>query len=143
MTWTAPEGWVSAGNSSMRLASFQVPAGGEGSECYVMVLGGQAGGVVNNVNRWRGQIGLPVLSDAEILASGKKLTGRLGPFQVFRLENPAAPERALLAAILPLQGETAFVKLNAPIDKLDAVEDAFSQFSASLGFGDSQATSGD
>ncbi len=137
LSWTAPEGWVPTSATPMKLAAFAVPQAGE---CYLMILGGEGGGLVGNVNRWRGQIGLPAQSSAEIKASAKQLKGRLGPFLAFRIENPAHPERAILAAILPLKDRTAFVKLNTPAHRLDAVEGAFDAFCSSIGPADSNAS---
>ncbi len=74
--WTTPPGWTEAATTSMRLANFH-PAGDPKAECYLTLLGGDAGGLAANVNRWRGQLALPSLDQAAIDALPKaQLLGR-------------------------------------------------------------------
>jgi len=70
LAWQAPDGWVDARTKGLQLANFRVGPAGE-AECYVTVLGGTAGGVAMNVNRWRAQLGLPEASEEEIAALPK------------------------------------------------------------------------
>ncbi len=132
--WTTPEHWESSPGSSMRLASFSVPVEGGGSgDCSIIVLAGNGGGLVNNVNRWRNQLGLPPESEAQILANSRARNGRLGEFRTFRLENPDAPDRGFLVAILPHAGRTLFVKLAAPSGALETLEPDFLALCTSVG----------
>ena len=65
-TWKAPEGWVEApGNSQMRVVTYRFGANGEG-ECYIASLPGQAGGRLENFNRWLAQMGEPPLKETEL-----------------------------------------------------------------------------
>ena len=58
--WNTPEGWTEVPPSSMRYASFSAPDGGGGKiDISVVTFGGDGGSDADNVNRWRGQIGLP------------------------------------------------------------------------------------
>jgi hypothetical protein len=51
--WTAPSNWKSEGDRPMRLATYQVP---EGGECAVYYFGqGQGGSAEANIDRWKGQ----------------------------------------------------------------------------------------
>ena len=43
LSWTLPEGWKAQPGRRMREASFVAP-GAAGSECYIIILGGRAGG---------------------------------------------------------------------------------------------------
>ncbi len=63
--YTLPEGWVEKPTSSMRAANFTLAADPR-VECYLSLLPGEAGGLTDNVNRWRKQMGLPPLSDQEV-----------------------------------------------------------------------------
>jgi len=65
--WTTPAGWQERPAAMFRDANFFV-AGDERAECYLTTLGGEAGGLAANVNRWRSQLSLPALSDAEVAA---------------------------------------------------------------------------
>ncbi len=132
--WDTPEGWTSSPGSSMRLATLTAPLpdGGTG-DCSIIVLGGQGGGIVGNVNRWRGQIGLPEETGESILDEARVVEGRIGEFRVFRLENPDLPDQAFLAAMMPHEGQTVFVKLAAPAAALDSLEPGFLSLCRSLG----------
>ncbi len=63
--WDAPPRWAIGTGSPMRLVTFEV-ADKPGSQCWVIVLPGSAGGVAHNVNRWRGEMGQAPLPDVAI-----------------------------------------------------------------------------
>ena len=63
LDYTAPEGWTSAEGGSMRLVNLRTPGG---SECWIIRLGGQAGGLAANLNRWRSEVGMDELDEAGI-----------------------------------------------------------------------------
>ena len=77
LTWTTPAGWTEVPPSEMRVASFKV-AGADGKQADVSVvpLPGMAGSDFANVNRWRGQVGLPAATDDELQKSGGKCRSR-------------------------------------------------------------------
>lgn len=131
LTWTAPEGWKAAPPSSMRLASFEVPVEGGAGDLSVVRLGGDAGGFVANINRWRGQIGLAPAEEAAIREVAKEGTSPLGPFTAVKLANPDGP-KGMLAAVYALDGATLFVKLSAPTPAIDGLEQPFLDFCASI-----------
>lgn len=131
--WQAPTGWEPGRKSSMRLASYAVPAKGVMADCSLIALGGRGGGLVANVNRWRGQIGLPPWSETEVKAAATLITGKMGEMTYFRLENPEQPQSAMLVAMIPGAGRTLFAKLTAPLANLDAAEPAFLEFCRSIG----------
>jgi hypothetical protein len=64
--WTIPEGWTEVPPSSMRYASFSAPADdGDKIDISVVTFPGDGGSDADNVNRWRGQMGLsPVNANA-------------------------------------------------------------------------------
>jgi len=118
----------------MRLASFgmALEGGGQG-DCSIVVLGGDGGGLEPNVNRWRGQIGLPPLTGDELEQSVRWLEGKLGRLDYLRLVNPDSPETAFLVAVASLPEATAYIKLIAPADQLDLLETDFVALCTSLG----------
>jgi len=60
--WQTPENWTAISPSSMRYASFTAPAeNGEKIDISVVTFPGDGGSDPDNINRWRGQIGLPPL----------------------------------------------------------------------------------
>ncbi len=71
--WTVPAGWVEDPMPrQMRLATYVVPAtpDSEGSvalaEVAVTRFGGRVGGDLANINRWRGQMGVGPIAEAEL-----------------------------------------------------------------------------
>src|SRR3954454_12990535 len=62
-----PPNWEIAPRGELRVASFRITGQeGKSAEVSVIPLSGQAGRDVDNVNRWRGQVGLPAVSEAEL-----------------------------------------------------------------------------
>jgi hypothetical protein len=68
-TWTTPEGWTEEPASGMRAATFVIGDGEDKLECSVIPLpapGGAASSddyLLDNVNRWRKQLGLNALTN--------------------------------------------------------------------------------
>lgn len=68
ITWTAPESWHQESGSGMRYATFHIGEGDRAIELSVTPLSGASGGLLGNINRWRGQIGLAPISEDELPA---------------------------------------------------------------------------
>ena len=77
--WDAPATWEEGKSSSMRIGSFSATINGEDIDISIIKLGGDGGGHLANVNRWRGQIGLGPLDDATMAATMKPLRDNCGP----------------------------------------------------------------
>ena len=60
-----PEGWTELPKNTYRTINLLV-AGKDKAECYLTILAGGGGALVANVNRWRGQVGLPTLPASDI-----------------------------------------------------------------------------
>ena len=65
--WIVPPGWRETPPTRFLLAKF-VTAGGDGAKAEVNVtaLNGDGGGLPANVNRWRSQVGLGPVTEAEL-----------------------------------------------------------------------------
>lgn len=138
LQFDAPAGWVKQGDKPMRAVTFK-PADAAASECYVSILGGDAGGLVNNVQRWRGQMGLPDLAAAELAKLPKipvlgreatlvDLSGKLTDSMTHRTIEKAR----FLGVICPLDDWTLFVKMTGPEAEVTAQKEAFLSFCRSL-----------
>lgn len=80
LQWDTPEGWTVRGPEGMRLATLTPPGGGKSLELSVISLpstGSLEDDLLNNVNRWRGQLGLPPM-DATALKEHAQGTKPLG-----------------------------------------------------------------
>jgi hypothetical protein len=146
-TWTTPPGWQELPTSSMRQANFKI---GTAGECYLSVLPGGGGGLAANLNRWRKQMNLPDLSEAEIAALPKKpLLGKEATYLSLEgtysgMGNQPAQENYRLLGMVLVDGGTAyFVKMTGPAAEIAAQEENFLAFCASLASGASQTASDD
>jgi hypothetical protein len=67
MHWVVPEGWREVGSDQpMRVATLLAGEGERAMEFAVTVFPGDTGGLLANVNRWRGQVGLAPVSAEEL-----------------------------------------------------------------------------
>ena len=131
-TWEKPDLWIPTEGTSMRLASFEVPYSTGFGDLSIMELGGDGGGLKDNVNRWRGQIGLDPLTKIEIENEAENGVSELGTYQLFRLINLEKKESAFLTFIVPLKSSTLFIKLNASADGILELEEDFKIFCLSI-----------
>ncbi len=105
-----PASWTDGRSSSMRLASFAADIDGEKADISIIKLAGPAGGLLANVNRWRGQVGLGNVSVSE-LASGSenRKTGSGEEYIFVELVNDAGGQ-AILGGIYERKGFMLFAK---------------------------------
>lgn len=65
--WIVPDDWTFVpGERPMRLATYQVQGPSGPVEVAISRFPGDVGGMLANVNRWRGQVGLPPAIDADL-----------------------------------------------------------------------------
>jgi hypothetical protein len=129
-SWTLPEGWTDKPASGMRLATILIPASGNTLNASITEFGGDLAG---NVNRWRKQVGLPDMSEAEVTSSLEKIDTGLGQGYIVVLINPATPGNAMLATIIPRpSGTSLFVKVTGTADELKAIGAPFRKFTQSI-----------
>ena len=60
-----PDGWRERPPGGMRVVNLEA---GNSSECYIVELPGEAGGLKDNINRWCGQVGAQALGDDSVSA---------------------------------------------------------------------------
>jgi hypothetical protein len=133
-TWQVPAGWTEVEwTSHIRLVSFSVPHGDEVGDLSVLELGGGAGGMLANLNRWRGQLGLePVGVDAPEEA-GQVTQAPAGTFTWWSIVNDEAdPSVGMLAGMLEAPDHVMFVKLTGSSELVAASEAGFVEFLASF-----------
>lgn len=142
-TFTAPPGWVQdPAHRPMRLMTFNVGADNERAELMVTKFAvDRFGTILDNVNRWRGEVGLPPTPDAsqenirELQTPGARTA-------VFEFAGPPAgpPEgpgaKRSYVAMLRKGGEVWFIKLIGPAQTVADQRANFDAFLQSLQFGD-------
>jgi hypothetical protein len=137
-SFKAPDGWQEQpGTNTMRVNSFRVGVGDQQDEVIISrILKGQSGGLLDNYNRWRGQVGLgPIASESE---AGMQ-TGFVGDtpamFVTFVGPKPAdGPAKELLVAMTIVGRDDWFIKILGPEPLVSAQQTAFRQFLGSLKF---------
>jgi len=132
ISWDLPQNWVPSDGHSMRLASFDVPFSRGIGDLSIVSLGSESGGLTANVNRWRKQIDLGPISESEIKTESIVGQSKSGSFRLFRLVNDSSQDKAILAAVLPMQGTTLFIKLTASQQGIIELETIFTQFCSSI-----------
>ena len=137
LAWKTPEGWTESAGSGMRLASFSIGSGSDTGLCTIVMLGGNAGGEEANVVRWIGQIGLEVPAEDALrsfLERQEKITSA-GGYKGIAVDlselDPTKPQ-SMLAAMLDINGSTAFIKLTGPVALLKQEKPRFIEICASV-----------
>lgn len=134
LKWSAPAHWQDIPASGMRKGTFRATgADGATAELAITAFPGDVGGELANVNRWRGQLQLPPITDAELPAAITRLTAHGLKIAVveFTGGTAAAPQR-LLGASVPVDGATWFFKFTGPPALIEQEKSAFLAFIQTL-----------
>jgi hypothetical protein len=138
LEWDLPAGWSELPTSSFRQANFRLP-GTEKAECYLSLLGGEAGGLESNITRWRSQISLPPLTAAEAAALPHvQLLGRDGVVVDFAgtwkgMSGTENEPGSRLVGILQVDASgSAFFKMYGPDARIAAEKEHFLALAHSL-----------
>ena len=105
------------------------------ADVSVVVLAGPAGGLLANVNRWRGQVGLPAIDEKELDRPARKLTSAAGEAVLFDLAGPKHDQAAalrILAAVLRAGESTWFFNMTGEASPVAALKPSFVEFLNSL-----------
>lgn len=129
LVWTAPGHWVAKATGPMRKGSYTVTNAAGEADLSVTAFPGDTGGLAANLNRWRGQIGLPPLTEAQLGQELGHLDANGLHFEVvdFTGEAGGAAVR-ILGAVLSRPGETWFFKLTGPAAVAEGEKAAFIRF---------------
>lgn len=133
LEYDLPEGWQRAEDRPMRIFNFTV---GDGGSCYLSQAGGST---LQNINRWRGQLGaapiaaaeiekLPVVpilgADAVVIEVAGDFAGGMGSEKI--------DDAMLIGAIAEVRGTALFVKMLGPKRVIAEQRDRFLAFCRSL-----------
>jgi hypothetical protein len=124
LRWLAPETWEEETPGQFQIALYRIAPG---ITAAVSKLPGDAGGIAANVNRWREQVGLA--PSPEI--GGEAIALEKGESQAHWFELKGT-ERSILAAIIPVDRETWFFKLDSSTAALETARPAFMDFLKSV-----------
>lgn len=130
LTWIAPAHWTAKPGSAMRKGSYTIKAAGVEGEADLSITAfpGDVGGELANVNRWRGQVQLPPIGQAELAAATQHIDRHGLHVTVVDLTGSGANAQNMLGAIVPLNGSTWFFKLLGPAAIVAKEKAAFTSF---------------
>jgi hypothetical protein len=127
--WSVPDQWHPLEAKEMQIARFAVPErGGAKAEVSVSIFPNDTGGTLANVNRWRKQIGLGEIGEADLPSVVRSLDGSEGGAILVELANAS---HRLVGAIIPRANQWFFYKLLGDADAVAAEREAFIRFASS------------
>lgn len=139
--YVKPEGWEARPPEIRK--GFRIPVvlrvAGDGGEAEVtaMSLAGEGGGVLENVNRWRRQLGLDRIEEAELSRIRRSLKVGQGEAAYVDIVGPEGEKRQrTLGAVLRHGGATWFFTLKGPADLVGKQHSNFEAFVSSVRFDD-------
>jgi len=134
-SWEVPVAWRETPAGQPLLARFEISGSDGKAEVTISALPGAAGGLLANMNRWRGQIGLKAVSqgEAEKLVTSLDVMGGKAMLIDMNGQNPSVGQVVrLISAIVPREGQTWFYKLMGDPAVVEREKAAFVKFVQSV-----------
>jgi len=130
--WKKPEGWTEVPPSTMRYASFSAPSEEGGKiDISIVTFPGDGGSDADNVNRWRGQIGLAPID-------ANTVTSQIAPLKTedttFSTTDIASDKTRTIAAWTRRDGRVWFFKATGPNTAVGKEKPNFVKFIESVRF---------
>lgn len=129
LSYQVPEGWEEFPAQSIRKANFRVSDSSGSAEIAVTTFPGDVGGLLANVNRWRGQIGLDPIQESGLASITRPfpISNHNGTFVSLQ-----GPSESILGGILGFHGNTWFFKMQGTKGTVAAQADALEAFLSSV-----------
>jgi hypothetical protein len=138
LQYTLPAGWEKKALSPMRVASFGISQDGKQADVSVIPLGGMAGTDPANVNRWRGQVGLGPLAEADVSKLAEKVSVGAESADLYDLAGtvPGNGEAQRILGVILHRDDTAwFFKMIGDAGLVEQQKPAFIAFLKTILFG--------
>jgi hypothetical protein len=127
LAWTVPARWTTGAPNPMRKATYEVPVEAGSAELTITAFPSDVGGELANVNRWRGQVQLPPITEADL--PGAVTRREQDGLQLAIVDCGAgAKAQRILGAIVPFSGGTWFFKLTGGDALVGAAKPEFLAF---------------
>jgi len=139
LQWTLPAGWTQDPTPrAMRVATVNVDANGQHGDLIVTRFRtGGFGSLVDNINRWRQQVGLPPVKDEKEVTPEKTTVGG-AEAKVYDFTGAAAgataSKRNRVVAIETPAGDTWFFRFSGPAGLVESQKWAFDSLLQSVKF---------
>lgn len=128
---TIPAGWKEIPNPQMLLAKYVIQGSvGASAAVNVSMLNGTGGGVMMNVTRWRNQLGLAPMSEADFSKQAQTIDvgGAKGTVVDMTGTVGKSGEQRLVGIIVPQVSDTWFYKLMGDPKVVEQQKDTFIKF---------------
>lgn len=129
--WTTPPGWKELAPTSIRVGNLLVTKGDKKAEVSIIPLPGNVGTELENVNRWRGEVGLGEIPEGEISRQAVPVGVEAG-----RLYDLSGSVTQTVVAILERPDATWFFKMRGDKEVVTEAKPAFVEFLKSIKFHD-------
>ncbi|MCX6923794.1 MAG: hypothetical protein NT154_11385 [Verrucomicrobia bacterium] len=134
--WEVPTAWKEIPGGQFLVAKFVLTgAANAQANVNVSMSPGEGGGLLANVNRWRGQLGLGPVADADLAKATQSLdlpAGKASLADIAGKDPKSGQDTRLLAVVIPRSGETWFYKLMGDTQVVQQEKDAFMKFVQSV-----------
>ena len=128
--WAVPSGWQELAPTTVRIGNFLIIGKtGRKAEVAVTSFPGSVGTELDNVNRWRRELGLAGIAENELTSRPVTIDGLEGK----RYDIGGLSARTIVVS-LPRNGSTWFFKLRGDPDVVQESKLAFAQFLQSVHF---------
>lgn len=118
LTWTLPDDWKQNLGSGMKLADIS-PVNDSEVKISIVALSGNGGGLLSNLNRWRGQLGIQPVTTKELESDQIDFFFcSVGQVRLFKLFADSSEGQGFLIGVISLKSQTIFVKLSGPSERL-------------------------
>jgi hypothetical protein len=130
--WQVPAGWQEVAGGQFLVAKFVI-SGADNAQAAVnvSVSGGAGGGLLANVNRWRGQLGLAPWSESDLSQQTRSLevsSGKATLVDMTGTDARTSQKARVIGAIVSQAGQTWFYKLMGNTDIVEKQKEALAQF---------------
>jgi len=142
LKYTLPAGWTEKPLTQLRLASFEISEDGKAVDVSVIPLSGAAGGDLANVNRWRGQVGQPLITEEDLQKAAESVTVGTQPANLFDIAGtaPGSGDDERIIGVILHAGDTAwYFKMMGDSALAEKNKTAFIAFLKSVQFDTSAA----
>jgi len=133
-----PAGWKELPPSQFLLAKYLIPGAGDAkAEVNISMMGGTGGGLMANITRWRGQLGLAPLSEEDFSKQAQTVevpSGKGTLIDMTGTDAKTGKKARLVGVIAPDGDNTWFYKLMGDEQVVEQQKDAFTKFIQSAKF---------
>lgn len=129
--WQVPGDWQETSGGQFLVAKFLIGGDAAGAAVNVSSSAGDGGGLLANINRWRGQLGLSAWQQSELDQQVQSLAvegGKAALVEMSGTDARTAQKARLVAVIVPQGSQTWFYKLMGNAEVVEKQKDAFVRF---------------